>query len=146
MYVIKLLQNQFHVFNISLFIIDEFKVVLNHFNRLPQISLKLLSYIYIFIYTIYIIIFFLFFIDEFKIVLNQFNRLPLMSLKVASCAINCDDTNDHRKYVKKNKLSCTLLSDPSRQVLSYIYMYIFMYLYIKIYIYVCIYLMTIESM
>jgi len=56
--------------------------------------------------------------DEFKVVLNQFNRLPLMSLKVASCAINCDDTNDHRKYVKKNKLSCTLLSDPSRQFMD----------------------------
>lgn len=54
--------------------------------------------------------------DEFKIILNQFNRLPLISLKVASCAINCDDINDHRKYVKKNKLSCVLLSDPSRKV------------------------------
>ena len=54
--------------------------------------------------------------DEFKIILSQFNRLPLLTLKVASCAINCDDTNDHRKYVKKNKLSCTLLSDPTRKV------------------------------
>ena len=54
--------------------------------------------------------------DEFKIILNQFSRLPLISLKVASCAINCDDTNDHRKYVKKNKLTCTLLSDPTRKV------------------------------
>ena len=54
--------------------------------------------------------------DEFKIILSQFDRLPLISLKVASCAINCDDTNDHRKYVKKNKLSCTLLSDPTRKV------------------------------
>ena len=54
--------------------------------------------------------------DEFKIILNQFNRLPLLTLRVASCAINCDDTNDQRKYVKRNKLSCTLLSDPGRQV------------------------------
>ena len=55
--------------------------------------------------------------DEFKIIMNQFNRLPLISLKAASCAINCDDTNDHRKHVKKNKLSCTLLSDPTRKVI-----------------------------
>lgn len=63
--------------------------------------------------------------DEFKIILNQFSRLPLTSLRVASCAINCDEFNDHRKYVKKNKLTCTLLSDPTRKVRDSLYVAFF---------------------
>ena len=53
--------------------------------------------------------------DEFKVILSQFNKLPLASLKVGTAAVNCDDTNDHRKYVKKNVLTCTLLNDPSKK-------------------------------
>lgn len=54
--------------------------------------------------------------EEFKIMLNQFNKLPLISLKIASCAVNCDEVNDHRKHLKRNTLTCTLLSDPTKQV------------------------------
>ena len=35
-------------------------------------------------------------------------------MKIAAAAINCDDVNDHRKFVKKNTFSCTLLSDPNK--------------------------------
>lgn len=52
--------------------------------------------------------------DEFKVILSQFSKLPLATLKIAAAAINCDDVNDHRKYVKKNTFSCTLLSDPTK--------------------------------
>ena len=69
--------------------------------------------------------------DEFKIILSQFDRLPLISLKVASCAINCDDTNDHRKYVKKNKLSCTLLSDPTRKVFFSDYFFLYGFFFVN---------------
>ena len=53
-----------------------------------------------------------------QVVLSQFNKLPLSTLKVAAAAINCDDVNDHRKYVKKNTLTCALLADPSKRFMD----------------------------
>ena len=54
--------------------------------------------------------------DEFKIILDEFNKLPLASLNICSAAINCDESNDHRKFLKRNTLSCSLLTDPSKKV------------------------------
>ena len=59
--------------------------------------------------------------DEFKTVLEQFSRTPKSSLKVKLVAINCDDVNDQRKFVKKNgalKGTCTLLCDISRKFMD----------------------------
>ena len=53
-----------------------------------------------------------------QVVLSQFNKLPLTTLKVAAAAVNCDDVNDHRKYAKKNTLTCALLSDPSKRFMD----------------------------
>jgi len=61
--------------------------------------------------------------DEFKTVLNQLNLIPLASLKIGSIAINCDDWNDHRKFIKKGTSmatgkTCALVSDPSRKLMD----------------------------
>lgn len=53
--------------------------------------------------------------DQFSIVLSEFGRIPKGSLKMKILAINCDDVNDLRKFMKKNTaLSTTILCDPSR--------------------------------
>lgn len=57
--------------------------------------------------------------DEFRTVLDEFNKIPCSSLKVAVGAVNCDDQNDHRKFLKKaTKPSYALLSDPTRSFMD----------------------------
>ena len=54
--------------------------------------------------------------NEFRIVLDEFKRIPTSILKVSLAVINCDDSNDLRKFLKKNILNFPLLSDPSKAV------------------------------
>ena len=56
--------------------------------------------------------------EDFRLVLNDLNKLPFNSLGVAAAVINCDDQNDHRKFLKRNSLvgSCFLLRDPTKKV------------------------------
>lgn len=59
--------------------------------------------------------------DEFKTVLIQFSMVPKTSLKIKLLAVNCDDSNDQRKFVKKNALlagACKLLCDPSKKFMD----------------------------
>lgn len=39
--------------------------------------------------------------DEFKTVLSEFSKLPLSKLKMAAVAVSTDDSNDHRKMLKR---------------------------------------------
>ena len=52
----------------------------------------------------------------------QFNRLPLATLPLSACvcAVNCDDSNDHRKFIKKNNnnIKFPLLSDPTKKFMD----------------------------
>lgn len=54
--------------------------------------------------------------DEFRIILDEFKKIPSTSLKTSLIAINCDDANDIRKFLKKSQLSFPLLTDPARKV------------------------------
>jgi len=55
---------------------------------------------------------------EFKLMLSQLDMLPKTSLKVATLAVNCDDTQDQRKFLKKNPINSVLLSDPGRKLMD----------------------------
>ncbi len=60
--------------------------------------------------------------DEFKEMIDQFNRLPIATLPLSTCvcAVNCDDSNDHRKFIKKNNnnIKFPLLSDPTKKFMD----------------------------
>ncbi len=58
--------------------------------------------------------------DSFRMMLSQLNKVPKEKLNVETCAINCDDYNDHRKFLKKNSFSFPLFSDPSKEFMSQI--------------------------
>ena len=55
--------------------------------------------------------------DELKTILKEFSKLPAAKMKVAAVAVNTDESNDHRKLVKKmsggGSLPFSLLSDPT---------------------------------
>ena len=67
---------------------------------------------------------------EFKLVMEEFGKVPLIRLGdgLGLLAVNCDDVNDQRKFVKKNFIgnNFKLLSDPTKRV-TYIYMYKIIY-------------------
>jgi len=52
---------------------------------------------------------------EFELIGDEFMKVPCASLKVAAAMINLDDSNDHRKWLKKNTVRYTLLTDPSKK-------------------------------
>lgn len=58
--------------------------------------------------------------DEFREILGEIQRIPLGNLHIAAALINADEPNDHRKFLKKNALSVTLLSDKSNKFTTYI--------------------------
>jgi peroxiredoxin len=57
--------------------------------------------------------------DETKLVLEELTKIPLKDLKVSIAAVNCDDCNDIRKYLKKNKrVTFSLLSDSDKRFMD----------------------------
>lgn len=56
--------------------------------------------------------------EEFKILLDQFNKIPKDTLKCSLLAVNCDDANDIRKYLKKHPLPYPFLCDPNRKLMD----------------------------
>jgi len=56
--------------------------------------------------------------SEFRTVLEEFKRLPVSTLGIGLAAINCDNPNEHRKFLKKNALKFPLLSDTSKTFMS----------------------------
>jgi len=52
--------------------------------------------------------------DGFRLLMQELNKVPKNSLGVETVAVNCDDANDHRKYLKKNSASFALLADPNK--------------------------------
>lgn len=57
--------------------------------------------------------------EDFKLIMQQLGQLPSSILKIAPAAINCDDRNDHRKYLKKNpNVKFSLLNDPTKKVMD----------------------------
>ena len=57
--------------------------------------------------------------DECKLVISEFKKIPIKELGVSIAVINCDDSNDHRKYLKKNSNTMfTLLSDPKKVLMD----------------------------
>jgi hypothetical protein len=53
--------------------------------------------------------------EEFRTVLSEFSRLPMNKMKIAAVAVNTDDSNDHRKMIKRvgSDPVYSLLSDPT---------------------------------
>lgn len=57
--------------------------------------------------------------SECRIIISEFKKVPLKDLALSLAVINCDDFNDHRKFLKKNSgLSFPLLSDPSKAMMD----------------------------
>ncbi len=57
--------------------------------------------------------------DETKLVISEMKKFPQKELKLSAVVINCDDSNDHRKFLKKNKgITFPLLSDPSKKYME----------------------------
>lgn len=57
--------------------------------------------------------------DQFKTILTELNKIPLIQFdkNLVVAAVNCDDFNDHRKFIKKNiEIKMPMLSDPKRNV------------------------------
>eukprot|EP01035_Chromulina_nebulosa_P018160 gene18160-23817_t len=55
--------------------------------------------------------------EDYKIVLSEFNKIPTATYKLSTIAINCDDPNDIRKYLKKSSsTTIPLLCDTTKQV------------------------------
>lgn len=53
--------------------------------------------------------------DECKLIVNEFNKIPQKELKVSLAVVNCDDSNDLRKFLKKNSgVSFSILSDKTK--------------------------------
>ncbi len=47
--------------------------------------------------------------SEFKDVLSQLSQVPQAALQMAVVSVNCDDSNDHHKHMKKVAVSGKLL-------------------------------------
>jgi len=60
--------------------------------------------------------------DECKLVISQFSKVPLKELSISLAVVNCDDYNDHRKFLKKNTVgtSLSLLSDPTKKYMDFV--------------------------
>lgn len=58
--------------------------------------------------------------ESFKTVVNEFKKIPQAPLNIALAAINCDDANDHRKFLKKVTLPFKLMTDPTKQVCTFV--------------------------
>eukprot|EP01038_Epipyxis_sp_PR26KG_P015524 gene15524-20954_t len=56
--------------------------------------------------------------DEFKIVLNQLIKVPKTTLKISLLAVNCDESNEQRKFLKKNVLPFPLLADTNKKLMD----------------------------
>jgi peroxiredoxin len=56
--------------------------------------------------------------DDFRLLLSQLNKIPKSALGIEVVAINADEWNDHRKYLKKNTLAFSLLADPKKAFMS----------------------------
>ena len=54
--------------------------------------------------------------EETRLVIEEMKKLPQKELKLSVTVVNCDDHNDHRKFLKKNKgINFPLLSDPQKK-------------------------------
>ena len=58
--------------------------------------------------------------DEFRVVSSEFNKLPLKTLGAVCTVVNVDDSNDHRKLLKKltGLPQYSLFSDPTKGVMD----------------------------
>lgn len=58
--------------------------------------------------------------EDFKTILEEFKRIPASTLKISLLAINCDVSNDHRKYLKKGSttMAFPMLTDPSKKLMD----------------------------
>jgi peroxiredoxin len=57
--------------------------------------------------------------SECRTIISEFKKIPVRDLSLSLAVINCDDFNDHRKFMKKNSgLSFALLSDPSKAMMD----------------------------
>ena len=56
--------------------------------------------------------------DEFRLLMSELNKVPKATLGVETVAMNCDDWNDHRNYLKKNSVTFSLLADPKKEFMS----------------------------
>lgn len=56
--------------------------------------------------------------NEFRLLMEELNKIPKGKLGVETVAVNADDWNDHRKYLKKNTVSFQLLSDNTKSFMK----------------------------
>ena len=73
--------------------------------------------------------------ESFRDVLRQFATIPITSSRISLLAVNCDDASDQRKFIKKfnngngipvsnGSPTYSLLTDPTKKVSCYIYIYL----------------------
>lgn len=48
--------------------------------------------------------------------IDELKKLPLSALKASVVAINCDEVNELRKFLKKTIVSFPIVTDPSKKV------------------------------
>ena len=57
--------------------------------------------------------------DETRLIISEMKKIPQKDLILSAVVINCDDCNDHRKFLKKNKgINFALLSDPDKSFME----------------------------
>lgn len=56
--------------------------------------------------------------DEYRVILNEFRKIPVTNLKISLVAVNCDESNDLRKFLKKNSYPFPLYTDPKKSFMD----------------------------